>query len=110
MNEVAWFNHAHAADMATEVAARLAAIIRDAVAARGDAVLVFPGGRSPARVFQRLCASRLDWQRTTILPTDDRLVPKGHAMSNARLLESHFGVLGANLVPLVVDASVDVHA
>lgn len=96
--------HLHAAGDAliAALAARLEAICRDALAARGRAVLALAGGRTPLPVYRRLAAADLDWSRVTILPTDERWVPHAHAASNQRELADSFAAAqGIALLPLV---------
>ncbi len=68
--------------LATELAERIGA----AIAERGRATLVLPGGNSPRRFLTRLGQSTLDWSRVTVTLTDERQVAAGNARSNARLL------------------------
>ena len=68
--------------LADELAARLAA----AVAARGEASLVVPGGRTPQPVFERLRHAALDWSRVTVTLTDERWVDAADAASNEGLV------------------------
>lgn len=106
MSNVTWVPHADGAGMADAVAARVNELIDAALAARGCAVLALPGGRSPAPIFERLRRQRSDWSRITLLPTDDRVVPIGHRLSNAALLKRHFGDTSARFVQLVTDADI----
>lgn len=110
MSDVTWVAHANAAALADAVAARVNQLVDSALAARGWAVLALPGGKSPAPIFDRLRQCRGDWSRVTLLPTDDRIVPIDHRLSNAALLQKHFGDTTARFVPLVTDADIPCHS
>ncbi|MGY4641297.1 6-phosphogluconolactonase [Pseudomonas sp. TE24901] len=71
--------------LANDVAAQL----RTALSARGEATLVVSGGRSPVAFFQHLAKQDLDWSKVTITLADERWVPVEHADSNAGLLKQH---------------------
>jgi 6-phosphogluconolactonase len=59
--------------------------LRGAIAARGVALLVVSGGKSPARFFDRLSNVDLDWRRVAITLADERRVADDSPRSNARL-------------------------
>ncbi len=59
--------------------------LRGAIAARGVALLIVSGGKSPARFFDRLSNSDLDWTRVAITLADERRVGDDSPRSNARL-------------------------
>ncbi|MGY2291948.1 6-phosphogluconolactonase [Pseudomonas sp. SDO528_S397] len=71
--------------LANDVAEQL----RTAISARGEAVLVVSGGRSPVAFFEHLAKQGLDWSKVTITLADERWVPVEHADSNAGLLKKH---------------------
>jgi 6-phosphogluconolactonase len=55
-----------------------------------DAVsLAVPGGTTPAPVFDALSAVDLEWERVTVMLTDERWVPTGSDRSNASLIRAH---------------------
>src|ERR1700685_2914251 len=60
--------------------------LRGAIAARGVALLIVSGGKSPARFFDRLSNVDLDWTRVAITLADERRVADDSARSNARLV------------------------
>lgn len=95
--------------MAEAVAAEIVAIVAAAIAAKGEALLAFPGGSTPRPIFARLLASPLPWQNLIIFPGDDRLVPIDSPLSNFRELDAMFAGTGARLVDLTCAAS-DYHA
>ncbi len=59
--------------------------LRGAIAARGVALLVVSGGKSPARFFDLLSNLDLDWTRVAITLADERRVADDSPRSNARL-------------------------
>jgi 6-phosphogluconolactonase len=75
------------AALATRVAADLAA----AVAERGTASLAVPGGTTPGEFLASLGEQAVDWQRVTVLLTDERWVPATHARSNTGLVRRTLG-------------------
>jgi 6-phosphogluconolactonase len=60
--------------------------LRAAIAARGVALLIVSGGKSPARFFDRLSNLDLDWPRVLITLADERRVADDSPRSNARLV------------------------
>ena len=60
--------------------------LREAIAARGVALLIVSGGKSPARFFDLLSNVDLDWPRVTITLADERRVADDSPRSNARLV------------------------
>ena len=60
--------------------------LRGAIAARGVALLIVSGGKSPARFFDRLSNVDLDWTRVAITLADERRVADDSPRSNARLV------------------------
>jgi 6-phosphogluconolactonase len=57
-----------------------------AIAARGVALLIVSGGKSPARFFDLLSNMDLDWTRVVITLADERRVADDSPRSNARLV------------------------
>ncbi|EHK72653.1 6-phosphogluconolactonase [Pseudomonas psychrotolerans L19] len=76
---------AHAAALAETVTTAL----REALAARGEALLIVSGGRSPVPFLERLARAELDWSRVLVTLADERWVPADHPDSNAGLLRKH---------------------
>lgn len=107
MTEAEWWEYDSAEEMAEAAASDIAFIIGQAIEARGDALVAFPGGNSPTAMFDRLARAKINWRRVTIVPTDDRLVGVEDPLSNARLLARHFLSAGARVVPLVSTAAAD---
>lgn len=102
--ELRWCEHRNAAAMALGLARALHDAITAALAERGVATLALAGGTTPWPAYQQLAARPLPWQQVIILPTDDRMVPRGHALSNVSGLAGIFEPLGAR-VEALTDAS-----
>ena len=75
--------------LAEGLALNVAKQLSEALAARGNAVLVVSGGRSPVAFFQHLAKQTLDWSNVVISLADERWVPVEHADSNAGLLKKY---------------------
>ena len=60
--------------------------LRGAIAARGVALLIVSGGKSPARFFDLLSNLDLEWSRVAITLADERRVADDSPRSNARLV------------------------
>jgi 6-phosphogluconolactonase len=88
--------------MAGAVAKEIGEAIRLALAARGHALIALPGGKSPTPVFEKLATKSLDWNRVTVLPTDDRLVSPEDPLSNVGMIAQHFLPCGAKVLPIAV--------
>lgn len=77
------------AALAAAVAARILDDLKAAIAARGTASLIVPGGTTPVAVFDHLAATPFPWEKVTIIPCDERWVPIEHADSNEGLIRRH---------------------
>lgn len=110
MTEIEWWDYDTPEDMACAIAGDAAFIIESAIDARGAAVIALPGGKTPLPIYARLAEAKLDWKRVTILPTDDRLVPMGDALSNVTALAKAFLPLGARVMPITSEAASDYKA
>jgi 6-phosphogluconolactonase len=77
--------------------------LRAAVAARGVALLIVSGGKSPARFFELLSDMELDWTRVAVTLADERRVADDSPRSNARLAREKLlrnRAAAANFTPL----------
>lgn len=93
--------HDSADALAEALAAQLAGSIGSALAERGRAVLALAGGRTPFPVYRRLAQAPLDWDKVTVLPTDERWVGHDDAACNWRELRAAFSAArGAHVLPL----------
>ena len=71
------------ADLAPVTAARLAAAIGDAIAARGLCHLAVSGGNTPRAAFDLLAVMPLAWPAVHIWQVDERVTADGDARRNA---------------------------
>src|SRR5574338_499278 len=70
--------------VAREAAAFAAATLREAVSARGLATLALSGGRTPARMLERLTGEPIPWSKVHVFQTDERWAPGDDPARNAR--------------------------
>lgn len=70
------------------ITAKVAGLLRAAIAARGAAALAVPGGATPAPFLGRLAEADLDWAKVTVMLTDERLVEPDSERANTRLLKA----------------------
>ena len=110
MTEIEWWDYESADEMADAVAGDAAFIIESAIDARGAAVIALPGGKTPLAIYDKLAKAKLDWKRVTILPTDDRLVPMGDALSNITAIAKVFLPKGVRVLPITSEAASDYKA
>ena len=108
--EIEWWDYEDPAEFAEAIAGDAGFVIESALDARGQAVIALAGGKTPFPAYERLAATKLDWKRVTILPTDDRLVPMGHDLSNVTALAKIFMPRGARVLPITSDAAEDYRA
>ena len=74
---------------AAALATRVGEVIGFAVAARGRASLLVPGGNTPIPVFEALRNRSLTWDKVYISLTDERRVPLDDPQSNAQGVRTH---------------------
>lgn len=108
--EVEWWDYEDADELADAIAGDVQFIIESALDARGAAVIALAGGKTPLPAYQKLASAKLDWKRVTIIPTDERIVPLGDALSNVTALGRTFLPKGARVVPVVPQATSDYKA
>jgi 6-phosphogluconolactonase len=72
--------------MMIELAQRLAGELRQALQSSDTASLAVPGGTTPGPIFDSLCGADLDWDRVSVMLTDERWVAEESPRSNTRLL------------------------
>ncbi len=95
-----------AAELPAALAQDIAARLQAAIEARGKAVLVVSGGKSPIALFEALRVLPIAWHQVTISLADERCVPNTHADSNALLVRTHLlkdQAQTAHLVPMIAD-------
>lgn len=88
-----------------DIAGWIEARLRDALAARAASVaLCVPGGSTPFPILSALSEADLDWNRISLWPGDDRIVPEDHPASNVGRIRPMFEPLGARVVALSANA------
>jgi 6-phosphogluconolactonase len=104
-------------DDATAVATRAARWIadaaRDAVAARGQAVLAVSGGHTPWQMLRLLAAQPMPWAKVHLFQIDERIAPAGSPDRNLThikeclgpILDTKDGLPASNLHAMPVEAS-----
>ena len=78
-----------AADLARGLAAHLAHSLREAIEARGHALLAVSGGKSPIALFESLRQQPLKWANVSVILVDERCVAHDHPDSNTALVRQH---------------------
>ncbi|MDP9808219.1 6-phosphogluconolactonase [Rhizobium tibeticum] len=77
---------ANGAELARNLADKVAASLSAAIDARGAATFAVSGGSTPKLFFQELSARDLDWTKVTITLVDERFVPADNPRSNHLLV------------------------
>ncbi|WP_245622505.1 6-phosphogluconolactonase [Pseudoxanthomonas dokdonensis] len=93
----------NADQLAQALARQVAADLRAALDARGQACVALSGGTTPLRFLQALSQQPLDWSRLQVTLVDERWVPAEHPRSNAGLIRQHLlqgPAAAATLLPL----------
>ncbi|MBW9116108.1 6-phosphogluconolactonase [Rhizobium cauense] len=94
---------ANGAELARNLADKVAASLSAAIEARGTATLAVSGGSTPKLFFQELSARDLDWTRVTITLVDERFVAADNPRSNHLLVAENLlqnKATAANFLPL----------
>jgi 6-phosphogluconolactonase len=95
-----------AADLPAALAQDIAARLQAAIEARGQALLVVSGGKSPIALFEALRVLPIAWHQVTVTLADERCVANTHVDSNALLVRSHLlkdKAQAAHLMPMIAD-------
>ncbi len=87
---IRWREYDSPAALAHDVAARVGADLARAVAARGGANLVLPGGRTPRPFYRALARAAVPWAAVTVIPSDERWVPAEDPRSNLGAIAAAF--------------------
>lgn len=72
--------------MMIDLANLLAGELNACLMTHDRAAFAVPGGTTPGPMFDALCAADIDWDRVTVLPTDERWVAADDPRSNAGLI------------------------
>ena len=94
---------ADGADLAEALATRVASVLAEAAAARGEAAIAVSGGSTPKAFFKALAAKDIDWKKVVITLVDERFVSpesdrSNHALVAAMLLKDK--AAAAKFLPL----------
>ena len=106
-DEIEWWDYDDAGELADAIAGDVQFVIESALDARGSAVIALAGGKTPLPAYEKLAKAKLDWKKVTIVPTDERIVPLGDALSNVTALAKIFLPKGARVLPIVPQATAD---
>lgn len=74
------------AEASAALATEVCEMLTGAMAARGRATLVVSGGSSPVDFFHCLRRLPLSWERITVVPSDERVVPAQHPDRNDAMI------------------------
>jgi len=110
MTEIEWWEYDDAGELADAIAGDIQFVIESALDARGSAVIALAGGKTPFPAYEKLAKAKLDWKKVTIIPTDERIVPLGDALSNVTALAKIFLPKGARVMPIVPAVTPDYKA
>ena len=103
MIEAEFWDYEDEDEWAEAVAGDIAFIIEQALDARGQALVAFPGGNTPGPIFAKLATKKIKWKHVTIIPTDDRLVAVNDPLSNVAGIAKVFIPLGARVLPIATE-------
>lgn len=73
--------------LAAALADRVAGLLREALAKKGNALLAVSGGTTPKPFFHALSVLALEWSKVDVTLVDERQVPEDSPRSNARLVK-----------------------
>ncbi len=72
--------------LAEDLAELVAEQLQDAIDLNGKATLAVPGGTTPAAFLRKLSGMDVEWEKVSVMLTDERFVPESSERSNTRLL------------------------
>lgn len=102
---------ADGATVAAKAAAYVAALAREAVAARGRFTFAVSGGHTPWAMFAELTEQDMPWADVELFQVDERAAPEGDPDRNLTHLRESIGDAPARVHPMPVnDADLDVAA
>ncbi|WP_282095446.1 6-phosphogluconolactonase [Epibacterium ulvae] len=99
--------------LAIDVAKELAEALNQHLGQNPYASLAVAGGTSPAPIFDDLCAADLDWERISVMASDERWVPDTSDRSNATMIRQRLitdNAKVANFVPFYRDGETPAEA
>jgi 6-phosphogluconolactonase len=86
-----WNEYASSQELAEALADTVAEKLRQAIAARGQALIAVSGGTTPGLFLRTLSTRALEWAKVTVTLADERFLPESSPRSNA-------GLVAANLL------------
>lgn len=90
------------------LADELETTLRSALADSASVTLVVSGGTSPVEMFHSLSQRDLDWERVTVIPSDERVVTSNHPERNDAMIRRELlirNASAANLTSLLPEAN-----
>ncbi len=100
-SRIRWRECDSPAVLADELATEVAADLARAVAARGTAAVVLPGGRTPRMLYRALTRAAVPWEAVTVIPSDERWVPSDDPRSNLGAIATAFAGTAAAKAHLI---------
>lgn len=94
--------------MMMDLANKLAGELRAALHQADRVSMAVPGGTTPGPIFDEMNAVDLEWDRVSVMLTDERWVPESSDRSNTRLLKSRLlqnKAAAAHFVPFYADVA-----
>ncbi len=82
------FVHDNLDTLSSTVAQRIAALAKQAIAARGIFKLALAGGETPRQCYEKLRHLDIDWAKVQIYFGDERCLPKGDAQRNDSMAQA----------------------
>ena len=74
--------------MMVELGSVISVQLTEHLAGFGQALLAVPGGTTPGPIFDVLSVADLEWEKISVMLTDERWVPETSSRSNTRLIKS----------------------
>lgn len=94
-------------DLGTTAAEYVVTAATEAIDERGEFIVAFSGGSTPAAMLDALAVVDLPWESVHLLQVDERLAPEGAAERNLTVLHDHLldriGIPAENVHPMPVD-------
>lgn len=100
-----WHEFPSKDELDAALAAKIAADLNAAIAARGVASIAVSGGRTPAGMFKALSEQNVAWGKVVATLVDERWVPVDHADSNERTVRQNLLVGAASAIRFVSPVS-----
>ncbi|MEM7281838.1 MAG: 6-phosphogluconolactonase, partial [Pseudomonadota bacterium] len=69
-----------------ELCSHLSQAMTSAVDTKGESSIVLSGGSTPKTLLNMLSLRRLPWDKVTVVPSDERVVPVDHPDSNEAMI------------------------